>query len=112
MAGMSYDGQFLEAAASIGRRIVADAVWHRGRWSWVGAAAGPPGSAGVEYRAVEPDLYGGTAGIGLFLAHIAIATGDGSFRRTSVGALRHATARVSELPVSRQDGFHAGAVGI
>lgn len=109
---MSFDGPFLEAAAAIGRRIVTDAIWHDGRCSWVGAAATSPGSAGVEYQALGPDLYGGTAGIGLFLAHMATATGDGSFRHTAVGALRHSTTRARQLAVSRQDGLHAGSVGV
>lgn len=109
---MSSDGLLLDAAASIGRRIVADAVWHHGRCSWVGAAAGPPGSTAVEYRALGQDLYGGTAGVGLFLAHLADATGDGSFRRTAVGALIHATAGARHPSVSRRDGFHAGSLGV
>ena len=109
---MSSDGPFLEVAASIGRRIVTDAVWHDGRCNWVGAAAALPGSAGVEYQALGPDLHGGTAGVGLFLAHLATTTGDGSFRSTAAGALRHATTRARQLPVSRRDGFHAGTLGI
>ena len=53
---------------------------------------GRSGSTAAEYHALGPSLYGGTAGVGLFLAQLANATGDGSFRRTAVGALRHATA--------------------
>ena len=109
---MSSDGQFLDEAASIGRTIVADSVWHDGRCSWIGAAADAPGSTGVEYQALGADLYGGTAGVGLFLAQIANATGDESFRRTAVGALLHATARASELRLGRRDGFHAGSLGV
>ena len=40
-AVMSSDAPFLEAAATIARRIVADAVWHNGRCSWMGAVAEP-----------------------------------------------------------------------
>ena len=109
---MSSDGLLVDAAASIGRNIVADAVWHNGSCSWIGAAAGPPGSTAVEYHALGPDLYGGTAGVGLFLAHLADATGDGSFRRAAVGALIHATAPARHSPVSRRDGFHAGFLGV
>ena len=109
---MSSDGLLLDAAASIGRSIVADAVWHNGSCSWVGAAAGPPGSTAAEYHALGPDLYGGTAGVGLFLAHLADATGDGSFCRTAVGALIHATARARHSPANRRDGFHAGSLGV
>ena len=109
---MSSEGPLLDAAAAIGRHIVANAVWHHGRCSWVGAAAGPPRSTALEYRALEHDLYGGTAGVGLFLAHLADATGDGSFRRTALGALIHATARARHSSASGRDGFHAGSVGV
>jgi lantibiotic modifying enzyme len=106
---MPSDGLFLDAAASIGRSIVADAVWHNGRCSWMGAITRPSESTATEYRALGPSLYGGTAGVGLFLAQIANATADRSFRRTAVGALRHATALPRQSP---RDGFHAGPLGV
>jgi lantibiotic modifying enzyme len=112
MDDTSSNGLFVDAAASIGRNIVEDAVWHNGRCSWVGAATGRPASMPAEYHALGPDLYGGTAGIGLFLAHLADATGDKSFRRTAIGALLHATARARRSPVSQRDGFHAGSLGV
>ena len=109
---MSSEGLFLDAAAAIGRSIVADAAWHNGYCSWMGAVTRPSGSTAAEYHALGPSLYGGTAGVGFFLAQIANATGDRSFRRTAVGALRHATAPARQSPVSRRDGFHAGSVGV
>ena len=109
---MSSEGLFLDAATAIGRSIVADAAWHNGYCSWMGAATRPSGSTAAEYHALGPSLYGGTAGVGLFLAQIANATADRSFRRTAVGALRHATAPSRQSPVSRRDGFHAGSVGV
>ncbi len=104
---MSSDGAFLEAAASIGRRIVADAVWEDGRCNWVGAVAEPAMPQRAELRALGPDLYGGTAGVGLFLAHLATATGDVDARRTTSGALRHALHHAAP-----RDGFHSGSLGI
>jgi lantibiotic modifying enzyme len=104
---MSSDAAFLETAASIGRGIVSNAVWQDGRCSWVGAAAEPALPQRAELRALGPDLYGGTAGVGLFLAHLAAATGDGAARRTSLGALRQAARRA--VP---RDGLHSGSLGI
>ena len=72
---MSCDA-FLDAADAIGRDIVADAIWHDGRCSWVGVAADPKDAWQPEYRALEPNLYDGTAGVGLFLAELAAVTGD------------------------------------
>ena len=109
---MSSDDAFFDASVAISRRIVADAVWHDGRCSWVGAVMDSPQPWRAEYRALGADLYGGTAGIGLFLAQLAAMTDDAHFRRTAVGALRHAVARSAALPAPRRDGFHAGSLGV
>ncbi len=109
---MSSDAAFLDAAAAIGRRIAADAMWDRGRCSWMGAVLDPEQPARVEYRALGPDLYGGTAGVGLFLAELAVATGEEPLRRTAVAALRHALGRARSRPPERWDGLHAGPVGV
>ncbi|MGZ4324254.1 MAG: lanthionine synthetase LanC family protein [Solirubrobacteraceae bacterium] len=109
---MPSDAPFLEACVTIARQIVADAVWAKGRCSWMGAVAEPELPWRAEYHALGPSLYGGTAGVGLFLAHVAAATGDDSARRSAVGALLHAASRATTLPAHRRDGFHAGVLGI
>ena len=109
---MSSDGAFLAAAESIGRRVLADAVWHDGRCGWVGAVANPAEPWRPKYQALEASLYDGTAGVGLFLAQLAAVTGDAAVHRTALGALRHAIEAASEMPVSAGDGLHAGTLGI
>jgi lantibiotic biosynthesis protein len=104
---MSSDGAFLAAAAAIGGRIAADAIWHDGRCSWVGAFEDPAKPWQAEVRALEADVYDGTAGIGLFLAELAAATGSAEARRTAVGALRHAVGRAG-----RREGLHVGSLGV
>lgn len=99
---------FLDGAVAIARRIVAEAIWHDGCCSWVGAVAEPADRARPEYRPVGPLVYDGTAGIGLFLAELAQATGEPSLRRTAIGALCHA---VERAPADR-GGLHAGPLGI
>jgi lantibiotic biosynthesis protein len=111
-AGMSSDAAFLEAAASIGGRIAADAVWHDGRCNWTGVVVDPAQPWRLEYRALEPSLYDGAAGVGLFLAQLAAVTGDAVVHRTALGALRQAIARTAEMPPDRRDGFHAGSLGV
>jgi class II lanthipeptide synthase len=98
---------FLTAAAGIGRAIVADAVWQDGRCSWIGGAVEPEDPSRPEYRPVGALVYDGTAGIGLFLAHLSAATGDADARRTALGALRHAVERAGD-----DDGLYGGALGI
>ena len=66
----------------------------------------------MDYRALGPSAYDGTAGVGLFLANLAAVTGDERARRTSVAALRLAVERAPALPSAERDGLHAGAVGI
>ena len=73
---MSSDSAFLDASASIAHGIVADAVWHDGRCNWTGAVVDPAVPWRFEVRALEPDLYDGAAGVGLFLAQLAAVTGD------------------------------------
>jgi class II lanthipeptide synthase len=109
---MSSDDAFLAAAEAIGRHIVADAVWYDGVCSWTGAVINPAQPWRGEYHALEPNLYDGTAGVGLFLSQLAAVTADAAVRRTAVGALRHAVARAAALRPERRDGFHAGSLGI
>lgn len=104
---MSCDDGFLDAAAAIGHGIVADAIWDAGRCSWVGAFEDPAKPWQSEVRALEGDLYDGTAGIGLFLAHLATSTGSDEARQTAVGALRHAVGRAG-----RREGLHVGSLGV
>jgi lantibiotic biosynthesis protein len=99
--------EFVDAAAALGRTIVADAVWDGGRCTWVGGFEDPFMPWRAEYRALEADLYDGTAGIGLFLAHLAAVTGEADARRTAVGALRHATGRAAG-----REGLHVGSLGV
>jgi lantibiotic modifying enzyme len=104
---MSSDGAFLDAAASIGHGLAGDAVWEDGRCSWIGAVAEPAMPQRAELRAAGPELYGGTAGVGLFLAQLAAVTGDAAARRTALGALQHAARHAAP-----RDGFQSGSLGI
>lgn len=97
------------AALRLGCAIAADAVWHEGECSWMGAALDPKHRARPEYRAVGPLLYDGTAGIALFLAYLAVHSEEPVVRRTALGAARHAVRRCATLASS--DGFYAGTLG-
>ena len=104
----------LNAAERIACDIVRAAVWHAERCNWVGAMPeeAPGGRITLSFRALGADLYGGTAGVGLFLAELARATGDPNSHRTALGALRHAVSRVDDLPPSSQLGLYAGRPGV
>jgi lantibiotic modifying enzyme len=108
---MSSDA-FLETAAAIARGLVERAVWHRGRCNWLGAVVEPEDPSRPEYRPLGPRIYDGTAGIALFLAHMAAFTGEASLWPSAVGALRHAVERAAALPPHERDGLHGGTLGI
>jgi lantibiotic modifying enzyme len=97
---------FAGAASAIGRRIVAEAIWSDGRCTWMGA------TSSTEYRPLGPLVYDGTAGVALFLAVLASATGEPSFARTAKGAIRHAVERAASLPPGHRTGLQAGSLGV
>jgi lantibiotic biosynthesis protein len=109
---MPCDDAFLAAAVSIGDRIAAEAIWCDGQCSWMGAVAEPEQRGRSEYHALGPSLYDGTAGVGLFLAQLALVTGGALYRRTAAGALHHAISHATSMQTPRDDGFHAGPLGI
>ncbi|MET0789463.1 MAG: lanthionine synthetase LanC family protein [Cellulomonas sp.] len=90
-------------------QLVAEAVWDDDRAVWLGDEVEPDARGGraVVYHAVGGDLYGGTAGIGLFLAR---AAADERTARAAAGATRHALAWVER---TRPDGaLLSGAGGV
>jgi lantibiotic modifying enzyme len=100
----------LDAAVTTARSIVAEAVWHERRCTWIGGMPeeGPGGTVAMTYQALGPDLYGGTAGVGLFLAEVAQVTGDRDVGATALGALRHAVSRTA----GTGSGLYGGRFGI
>ncbi len=106
-------GLCLEVACAIAHATVKAAVWHERRCGWVGAW--PEETArGVEvtYKALGPDLYGGTAGVGVFLAEVARACDERDVQACAVGALRHAASRVETAEGLTRLGLYGGRGGV
>jgi class II lanthipeptide synthase len=101
----------LETAVATARTIAADAVWHERRCSWIGGMPeeGPGGTIAMTYQALGADLYGGTAGVGLFLAEVAHVCDDSDVRACALGALRHAASRADSVTGV---GLYGGRYGI
>ena len=101
----------LETAVAIGRRLVDEAIWDGARCGWVG-----PLTAGEDelptYGGLGPDVYGGTAGVGLVLGELAAVTGDEGVRRTALGAVRHALGAAGRLHPELARGLYSGRLGI
>ncbi len=84
--------RLLEAALAIGERLRAGAIASPdGSVAWIGPRYLAAGER-YELAALGPDLYGGTAGIALFLAALFHSTGDraaGELARRALAPLRH-----------------------
>jgi len=102
----------LGAATTIGRRLVREAVWYRGRCNWIGVEPAADGGGGPAHRALGPALGDGTAGIALFLAELHATTGAEAFGQTARGAIGQALAHADDVPAAAQRGLYAGAPGI
>ena len=98
----------LEIATRIGGSLVEDAVWCDDGCTWIGAVAD---GAAERYRTLPSDLYDGVAGVGLFLAHLAAATGDRAAAATARGAMARALRRLPR-EAEEHDGLYAGPVGV
>jgi type 2 lantibiotic biosynthesis protein LanM len=104
---------FLEAAAGIGRQLSRDALWDGPRCNWLGASMEYVDKAWVVVeRTFGPEIYNGTAGIALFLAHLFEATGERLYRRTAEGSIRQALSRLDDISPSAHIGFYTGMTGI
>jgi peroxiredoxin len=108
--------RYLEAALRLGVEIAAAAIWSDERCTWVGASPeeAPGGALAVAYASFGPDLYGGTAGVGLVLAELFDAGGsdEPELRRAALGALDHALGRADEVPEPARLGAYGGRLGI
>ncbi|MCB9152268.1 MAG: hypothetical protein H6641_26235 [Caldilineaceae bacterium] len=104
---------FLAAADRIGARLCRDALWAGGRCNWLGAAMEPVNGAWkIVQRTFGPDLYGGTSGIALFLAHLYRQSGERIYAETARGALRQAISCCDQIPAAGRISHYAGALGI
>ncbi|GAB4060503.1 lanthionine synthetase LanC family protein [Catellatospora paridis] len=107
----------LKAAAEIGRVLAQQAIWHGDRCNWVGAELVPDSARtsshfNTVYKTLPSDMYSGTSGVALFMAELAVLTGDSEIRRTALGAIRHALTSFKSVPQAKRLGFYSGLIGI
>jgi lantibiotic modifying enzyme len=101
----------IDIAATIGFGIARRALWSGDRCTWFDAIPTMPTQNPATSTTSGADLYGGTSGIGLFLAQAATRSGDALLRRTARGALRQAAARAGGTAAIAPHGFYGGAAG-
>ena len=102
----------IDIAATIGFGIARRALWSGERCTWFDAIPTMPTQNPATSTTSGADLYGGTSGIGLFLAQAATRSGDALLRRTARGALRQAAARAGGYAASAPHGFYGGGAGV
>ncbi len=117
LAGTGDDlaGQYLEVASAIGKEICAEAFWHEGWCNWLGVEGRDPSAPahqGMTYSSLGPEPYGGSSGVALFLAELAVASGDDEARKTSLGAIRQALGRSDSIEPPVQLGLYTGRPGL
>lgn len=113
---------FLGAARRLGDALCGAAWWHEERCGWMGRSMdeSPWPQEGIVTPtavALGGDLYGGTAGVALFLAQLHAVTGEETYRRTSRGALLQALGQMAdaggEAPSAPAAwGFFDGLLGV
>jgi type 2 lantibiotic biosynthesis protein LanM len=109
----NHNTEYLQAADRIGRRLCRDAVWAGSRCNWLGwSMEAMNGSWAPAWRALGSELYGGTAGVALFLARLWQITGDAVERSTLIGALNQALEGAAGIDPLVKTGFYSGASGI
>jgi lantibiotic biosynthesis protein len=97
----------LDVALALARRLAGEAIRYEGRCAWLGDDMDEDGV--VVHRSTGADLYGGTSGIGWFLAAVASATGDELVADAARGAVLHALDRSGEAD---GDGLYTGRTGV
>jgi len=102
----------LEIAAAIGRRLAQEAIWHEDRCNWIGPRGEVGAVRGSVHAPLGPNLYGGTAGLALVLAHLGAATGEPELQRTALGAIRHAFSAADRIPPRVRLGLYTGLPGV
>jgi hypothetical protein len=93
-----------DAALEIARQLTESAIWHEDRCTWLGESIEPAGAGWTTVtRTCDGGLYGGTAGVGRFLA----LAGE---RETALGAFRHALSAAQRGPL-HHGGLFLGPLG-
>jgi len=104
---------FVDTAASIGRLLCRDALWHGPRCTFLTSTSDPAFSYPRPYfKALDADFYAGSAGVAFFLAALYDATHDRLVRQTALGTLRHALSTARRIPATAALGFFSGWTGV
>jgi len=101
---------YLEVAHRIAASLCRDALRSGERCNWLGdSMESMDGQMRPIHRSFGGDLYGGTAGIAMFLAQVDRFRPDPLLRATARGALEHALRDAEAMAPPQRLGFYTGA---
>lgn len=105
---------YLVAAIAVANELVETAIREPSGMTWQGddLLGDDEASVRVVRGGVGPHLYGGTAGIGWFLGHLAAYTQDKRMAAVAVAALRFALVAAKSRTEPRSVSLFSGAAGI
>lgn len=111
----SSQGWALHVSLRIGDHLCSRAYRHEGRCTWLATTQRDDRSSGTlqfSDGTMGPDVYGGTAGVALFLAELAAVAGNDRYRDTAVAAVSHALSQSETIAPALGFGFFTGLVGV
>ena len=111
---MSEPSLWLCTARELGSHLCDAAIVHDGRCTWLGAMQDEDeyGDLSQTYGTVGPDLYGGAAGIALFLAELAARTNDVVYAERAEQGMRQALRGAAALAGGERGGYFTGVLGV
>ena len=103
---------FLQVADRIGVDLCRDAFWSGDHCNWMGwSTEHLDGAFTPAFRSCDISLYGGLAGIALFLAHVQSLTGDRQQRTAALGAINNVVAQLGRREAILP-GLYTGLAGV
>lgn len=103
---------FFDIAASIADQLVRDAVWDNDRCTWLGYEMDlVDGEWRSVYKTIDESVYGGLAGVALFLGAIWAVSGNSEYAKAASGAAKEAIRLVRERRSISLHGWYSGVVG-
>jgi lantibiotic biosynthesis protein len=112
---VSFEAMAAEVAGRIADHLCDAALRDGGRCTWLGTtqdAADDSDEVEFVYGTIGPELYGGNAGVALFLAEAGARMGHRRWRETALAAMAHALDRADTIAPDARMSFHLGQVGI
>lgn len=111
---MTRHNKFLDTAEQIANHLSKSAYWSESRCNWIGKSVEEisPMIVTTYNKALSPDVYDGTSGLGLFFSNLYSHRKNVEYFKTAEGAVNQALSKIHDLPSVSRYGFYSGILGI